>query len=249
MSGWKVILRSKAKNQLVLYNGEEVLVKGDTSKRERLEATALNHNHKLDYCATCRRPFTNEQAFMDSDYFEFLQKIHISEIKDNAGHNISMTCLNQGYYKKFFLEEQQIGRGYRGTVFRCKHHLDNIILGEYAIKKVPVGDDESWLVKTLKEVKGLERLHHPNIVLYKHAWLEIHQLTRFGPAIPCLFILMEYADRGNLDDYIQDGLLKESEILPIFSDLLNGLSYLHDMGIIHRDLKPQNLLLYGRDRM
>ena len=262
---WKVILRSKEKDQLVMYNGQEVVVK---HPRKIEDAPALSSAKAYATtnpacCPTCNRPLSNEQAFMDSKYFQFLEQIlskntavNDASVSDNVRNfgpsystRLHKDCFNQGYYGKFFLEQKLLGRGYRGSVFLCKHHLDNISLGLYAVKKVPGGDDVDWLHRTLKEVKSLERLHHPNIVLYRHAWLEIHQSTRFGPAIPCLFILMEYADRGNLEDYVSDGFFKSSEIIPLFTDLLNGLCYLHDMGIIHRDLKPQNLLLYGRDRM
>jgi serine/threonine protein kinase len=97
----------------------------------------------------------------------------------------------------------KLGRGYRGSVFLCQHILDGIHLGEYAIKKVAVGDNHDWLVQMLREVHLLERLHHPNIVAYKHAWLENHQLHKFSPEVTCLFILMECANGGNLEEYIE----------------------------------------------
>ncbi|CAG8577849.1 8175_t:CDS:10 [Acaulospora morrowiae] len=115
---------------------------------------------------------------------------------------LSQSSFNQGYYERFFIEEKKLGRGYRGSVYLCKHVLDNVPLGEYAIKKVAVGDNHAWLARMLREVHLLEKLRHPNIVEYKHAWLEYHQLTNFGPQVPCLFILMERANGGNLEEYI-----------------------------------------------
>ncbi|KAG0265466.1 putative serine/threonine-protein kinase iks1 [Mortierella polycephala] len=117
--------------------------------------------------------------------------------------HLSHDALNQGYYERFFVEQVKLGRGYRGSVFLCQHILDGIHLGEYAIKKVAVGDNHDWLVQMLREVHLLERLHHPNIVSYKHAWLENHQLHKFGPEVTCLFILMECANGGNLEEYIE----------------------------------------------
>jgi hypothetical protein len=35
---------------------------------------------------------------------------------------------------------------------------------------------------------------HPNIINYQHSWLEADKTADFGPEIPCLFILMEYAN-------------------------------------------------------
>jgi len=55
----------------------------------------------------------------------------------------------------------------------------------------------------LKEVMLLEKLRNPNIIEYKHAWLEEHTLSSFGPKVPCLFILMERANGGNLEEYVQ----------------------------------------------
>ncbi|KAJ1505092.1 putative serine/threonine-protein kinase iks1, partial [Coelomomyces lativittatus] len=77
---------------------------------------------------------------------------------------------------------------------------------EYAIKKVAVGDNHPWLSRILREVTLLECLRHPNIVHYKHAWLESHQHSLFGPKVPFLFILMECAKGGNLEEYLHPEL-------------------------------------------
>ena len=58
--------------------------------------------------------------------------------------------------------------------------LDEVPLGQFAVKAIPVGTSHAWLVRMLKEVHLLERLRHPNIIEYKHAWLENRQPTLFG---------------------------------------------------------------------
>jgi serine/threonine protein kinase len=158
-------------------------------------------------------------------------------------HHLSTNSFNQGYYERFFVQQAQLGRGFRGSVYTCQHVLDNVSLATYAVKKVPVGDNHPWLVKMLKEVKLLEKLKHENIIEYKHSWLENHQATTFGPSIPCLFILMERANGGNLEEYLLSTKLSTAQIWSLFMDIVNGLNYLHKHGIIHRDLKPSNLLL------
>lgn len=110
--------------------------------------------------------------------------------------------MNQGYYDRFFVELQKLGRGQRGSVFLCRHVLDDVELGVFACKAVPVGTSHSWLVKMLKEVTLLGQLKHPNIIEYKHAWLENRKLSQFGPEVPCLFILMELANGGNIEEFI-----------------------------------------------
>lgn len=41
-----------------------------------------------------------------------------------------------------------------------------------------MGDHQDWLVRMLREVALLEKLKHPNIIEYKHAWVEEHQLSK-----------------------------------------------------------------------
>eukprot|EP01133_Synstelium_polycarpum_P015441 gene15441-18315_t len=157
-----------------------------------------------------------------------------------------LQILNAGYYKRFFHETKKIGSGGFGAVYHCRHLINQIDLGEYAVKKVPVGENMPWLYRVLQEVKALEMLQkHRNIINYKHSWLEYDQPADFGPKVPCLYILMEYANGGNLQDYMSDNpLIPEAEIWSFFIDLCHGIGYLHHSDIVHRDLKPQNILLH-----
>lgn len=140
-----------------------------------------------------------------------------------SAQNLNANAFNQGYYSKFFVEMNKLGKGFRGSVFLCEvsqalwkhpsvgsdrffvkqHMLDGVKLGKYAVKKVAIGNNHPWLVRMLREVHLLERLRHPNIVSYKHSWLEYNRLTPFGPEVPCLFILMECANGGNLEEYFE----------------------------------------------
>lgn len=111
----------------------------------------------------------------------------------------------------------------------------------------------AWLEVVLREVTALERLHHPNVVSYRHCWLglvfhflfplmfsEIEQIADFGPEIPTLHILMEYANHGNVDDRVLGSFLffqtcpflnssilpeylSEGEVWGYFIDCLLGL--------------------------
>eukprot|EP01134_Creolimax_fragrantissima_P003321 CFRG3321T1 len=127
-----------------------------------------------------------------------------------TSQGLSSASMNDGYYRRFFVERAKIGSGLRGAVFRCTHIIEEQVLGEFAVKKIPVGDSHDWFVSMLNEVHMLEKLHHENIVDYKHAWLEHEQLAFNGPSIPCLFILIEYANSGNLAQYIWEELNQDS---------------------------------------
>ncbi|KAJ3219820.1 putative serine/threonine-protein kinase iks1 [Dinochytrium kinnereticum] len=176
-------------------------------------------------CPQCGQTVPSYRGtFAREDYFRFLElefATRMSEINEEtaedlessmAGSNppspppeekLSDRAFNQGYYERFFIETKKLGRGQRGSVYLVQHVLDSVYLGDYACKSIPIGVSHSWLVRQLQEVHLLERLRHPNIIHYKHAWIENKQLTNFGPEVPCLFILMELANGGNLEEYIQ----------------------------------------------
>ncbi|KAK1232788.1 putative serine/threonine-protein kinase iks1 [Marasmius sp. AFHP31] len=111
-------------------------------------------------------------------------------------------AMAEGYFKAFFQEECKLGMGANGSVYLCQHVLDGNPLGHFAVKKIAVGNSHSYLLDILREVRLLERLHHPNIITYHHAWLEACQFSSFGPRIPTLHVLMQWAEGGSLDDFI-----------------------------------------------
>jgi len=118
--------------------------------------------------------------------------------------NISAKAFSPDYFKTFFVEERELGRGGKGVVLLVQHVLDGVQLGKFACKRVPVGDDHEWLEKVLIEVQLLQNLSHENLVSYRHVWLEDFQISNFGPSVPCAFILQQYCNAGDLHDYILD---------------------------------------------
>ncbi|KAL2126362.1 hypothetical protein VTI74DRAFT_1105 [Chaetomium olivicolor] len=191
-----------------------------------------------------------------------------------SGGRIRREAFSPHYFNTFFIEERELGRGGKGVVLLVRHEIDGCNLGHFACKRVPVGDDHAWLEKVLVEVELLAKLVHPNLVSYRHVWLEDVQLTRFGPSVACAFILQQYCNGGDLLHYvIGDMMPKEAtkeelkaqmrrrsrgqaerpklqkrlppeEIYSLFKDVTSGLAYLHAANYIHRDLKPSNCLLH-----
>lgn len=37
-----------------------------------------------------------------------------------SDQNLNANAFNQGYYEKFFVEENKLGKGFRGSVFLCE---------------------------------------------------------------------------------------------------------------------------------
>jgi len=65
-----------------------------------------------------------------------------------------------------------------------------------------------------------------------------------------LYLIMEYADGGDLHDYIvrqitQRGL-QESLAKRFFAQIVQALAYCHQMRVVHRDLKPENVVVFKK---
>lgn len=190
-----------------------------------------------------------------------------------ASSHISQDAFSEGYFDRQFVQLKELGRGGNGVVLLVRHHIEGNDLGIFAVKRIPVGDNREWLQKVLKEVILLVKLKHPNLVSYKHVWLEHFQPNAFTPRVPHAFILQQYCNRGDLQSYIfssgtqikTDALkprsrwklfdrqgpngkgqvrkLQPDEVFSFFKDIASGLHHLHELGYIHRDLKPSNCLL------
>ncbi|KAL8332487.1 hypothetical protein RB593_002658 [Gaeumannomyces tritici] len=132
-----------------------------------------------------------------------------SEPAIQEGARIRKSAFSPNYFRDFFVEEHELGRGGKGVVLLVRHQLDGVQLGHYACKRVPVGDDHAWLEKVLVEVELLASLTHPNLVAYRHVWLEEVKLNRFGPSVACAFILQQYCNGGDLLRYVVGALPKE----------------------------------------
>ena len=124
-----------------------------------------------------------------------------------------------------------VGEGAYGIVYKCK----NKETGKYvAIKKFKELGDE-LVKKTMKrELKMLQRLHHPNVVEFQDAF------RRKGN----LFLVFEFVDK-NLLELLQEhpNGLDPNLIRHLIYQLCKSIKYLHEQNIIHRDIKPENLLI------
>ncbi|KAF9787814.1 kinase-like protein [Thelephora terrestris] len=210
--GWRTILQ--AQNQVVLYN--------PTSHALSIRPSVVHKDHLPDtsLCPYCNRPLPTDNLDREdaqdraSNYFQLLEVSNEAssrpstppgiEPRSPAGQSSTFAAetMAQGYFNTFFEEECKLGMGANGSVFLCQHVLDGNRLGRFAVKKIAVGESHAYLVDILREVRLLEALRHPNIITYHHSWLETTQFSSFGPRVPALFMLMQWAEGGSLDEFI-----------------------------------------------
>ncbi|XP_030078829.1 serine/threonine-protein kinase MARK2 [Drosophila hydei] len=88
--------------------------------------------------------------------------------------------------------------------------------------------------KLYREVRIMKLLNHPNIV----------RLFQVIESERTLYLIMEYASRGELFDHlVKNGRMRERDARLIFRQLVSAIQYCHSKFVVHRDLKAENLLL------
>ncbi|EDW15592.1 serine/threonine-protein kinase MARK2 [Drosophila mojavensis] len=88
--------------------------------------------------------------------------------------------------------------------------------------------------KLYREVRIMKLLNHPNIV----------RLFQVIESERTLYLIMEYASRGELFDHlVKNGRMRERDARVIFRQLVSAIQYCHSKFVVHRDLKAENLLL------
>eukprot|EP00930_Biecheleria_cincta_P001079 TRINITY_DN102241_c0_g1_i1.p1 TRINITY_DN102241_c0_g1~~TRINITY_DN102241_c0_g1_i1.p1 ORF type:complete len:828 (-),score=184.35 TRINITY_DN102241_c0_g1_i1:50-2533(-) len=90
----------------------------------------------------------------------------------------------------------------------------------------------------LAESEVLKMMEHPNIIAYVDSFLD-------GPR---LYIVMEYADGGDLATKIKDRKerstkFEERDVMFVFVQVALALIHIHSRKVLHRDLKPLNIFL------
>ena len=92
-----------------------------------------------------------------------------------------------------------------------------------------------------------KRMEHPNVIRYMGGGEAIRTINNKDKG-PCLFVVSEYCEHGDLIDYIgsQNGVPPES-VRYLMIQILDGTRYIHDMEMAHRDLKLENIFLDSND--
>ena len=124
-----------------------------------------------------------------------------------------------------------IGAGGMGTVYRA---FDTKLEREVAVKlmKHELANDPQALEAFYREARACARLNHTNI---------IHIYT-FDELDGQLYLVMELADQGSLDGWIEKSRVDELDVLDIGIKVASALDTALKHGLLHRDIKPGNIL-------
>src|SRR3954453_2784310 len=121
--------------------------------------------------------------------------------------------------------EHPLGHGGMSEVYAA----EDLELGRRVALKLLAPDADS--ARFEREARAVASLAHPNIT----------QLYDYGEADGRLYMVLEYAPGGTLEDRLKEGRpLPDRETLAISAELASGLAHAHSRGVVHRDLKPAN---------
>ncbi|WOO84772.1 DNA damage response protein kinase DUN1 [Vanrija pseudolonga] len=139
-------------------------------------------------------------------------------------------------HKAWIVHNCPIGSGTFGTVNMASHRHASWL--QVACKTIAKPETEEDMQGLRDEVGFLKRMDHPNL----NGILD--RVNEDAP-YPRVHLILELMTGGDLFAYCEKhpGGLEELEVKWIASQLVDGLSYLHNMRIAHRDLKPENILL------
>ncbi|RNF05756.1 putative protein kinase [Trypanosoma rangeli] len=145
---------------------------------------------------------------------------------------------------------RQLGKGSFGNAYLVFHAERKQL---YVVKHVNMANMTSRQRRDAhQEIVVLQQLEYPNIIRY----------VEFCEEHPHLYIVMEYADGGDVYTHLKNlkssvwalggggvggggssGGLTEEQVISLFVQTTMAVKYMHDRRLLHRDIKSQNVFL------
>ena len=142
---------------------------------------------------------------------------------------------------RHFELREVIASGGMGTVYRA---FDSSLHRMVAIKmlKREMARDKQVMESLYREARATAALNHTNII----------HIYSFDEHDERPFLVMELADHGTLDSWIErDGFVPELYVLDVGIKVISALESALQRNLLHRDIKPGNILFdeYGEPKL
>jgi len=144
--------------------------------------------------------------------------------------------LEDGVFGKYKILGE-IGRGGLGVLYRALDGPLNRIVALKALREQDAADART-VQHFLREAKAAARLNHESIIT-------IHEV---GSSASTHYFTMEFIEGASLEQLLQEGRLKQDDVLRIVERIARALDYAHSEGTTHRNLKPSNILVDSQNR-
>ncbi|KAL4480288.1 hypothetical protein ABPG74_020804 [Tetrahymena malaccensis] len=144
--------------------------------------------------------------------------------------SLERIIIGQEYLKQFDIQISKIlGNGQFGIVFQgydCQNKRNIAI-------KLIFGQNEQFINEYINEAQLARQINSKYVVKMYDQFYDQQNKN--------YFIIYEYCELGNLQNYYQK--LNQKQILEISIHLTQGILDIHAKQIIHSDIKPENILL------
>ncbi|KAG9072080.1 hypothetical protein KI688_006303 [Linnemannia hyalina] len=193
-----------------------------------------HHNHHID-----KEVMEHPLSLIGEKMREYQREAAHAEGKDSRSKKEAKKEAKEEFVHKYGELQQVVGKGAFGTVrLSIKKHPESGVDEVFAIKEFKHRDDESqksYMRRLTSEFCIASSIKHINVIQTMDL-LQLHGASYSE--------VMEYCAGGDMHTLIASATtLGEAESSCFFSQLVNGVGFLHSMGVVHRDLKPENLLL------
>lgn len=135
--------------------------------------------------------------------------------------------------KDYLVENPDLGGGSFGNTVLLKDPVLDMLL---VAKKFSPSDEQlrsEGFTRFKEEIKILFRLNHPNIVRVYNFYLFEEKKTGY--------ILMEYVDGKDIDDYFEFGDPSQEDCEAAFLQMIDAFAYISKNQIVHRDIAGRNI--------